>query len=234
MRAHPGSKGHPPELREQAAAMRREGRSRAGIARELDVGFATVARWFREDGVPAPRPEPGRRYVAQLDAVQERWDREQLEQDSFRDVVGPLSDRELMLLGTAIYWAEGAKSKPWARAHRLSFINSDRTMIDVFLAYLALVGVPRDQVTCRLHIHESADVAAAEDYWRSVVGTGVIWLRTTLKRHNVAPSRHNTGGGYRGCLSVCVRQSAKDYRRIAGTWDGIAGAIVAASRSPVV
>lgn len=214
--------------------MRREGRSRAGIARELDLGFSTVCRWLREDGVAAPRPASGRRYVARLDAVQERWDREQNEQDSFRDVVGALSDRELMLVGTAIYWAEGAKSKPWARVHRIAFINSDMTMIEVFLAYLALVGVLRDQLTCRLHIHESADVSVAEDYWREVVGTGVIWLKPTLKRHNVTPNRHNTGATYRGCLSIYVRQSAKEYRRIAGTWGGIAGAIVEGPRSPVV
>ena len=214
--------------------MRRKGRSRAGIARELDVGPSTVGRWFREDGVPPPRPGSGRRYVAQLDAVQERWDREQKEQDSFRDVVGVLSDRELMLLGTAIYWAEGAKSKPWARAHRIAFINSDRTMIEAFLAYLALVGVSRDQLTCRLHIHESADVSATEEYWRDVVGVGVTWLRTSLKGHNLAPKRHNTGVMYHGCLRIDVRQAATVYRRIAGTWDGIAGAIVEASRSPVV
>lgn len=135
MRAHPGSKGHPRDLRERAAVMRREGASRRTIARELDVGFSTVARWFIEDAVPATAVVTPHGWTeGHLEAVRERWAHQQAEQDAHRDAIGPLSEREVLLVGAALYWAEGTKSKPWRRRHRLAFMNSDPTIIVVFLA----------------------------------------------------------------------------------------------------
>lgn len=50
--------------------------------------------------------------------------------------------------------------------------------------------------------------------------------RPTLKRHNPVTVRKNTGDGYRGCLRVEVRRSARLYREIEG-W------VRAATSSPV-
>ncbi|MER7202257.1 hypothetical protein CG723_27340 [Streptomyces sp. CB01635] len=47
------------------------------------------------------------------------------------EAVGPLSDRELFLTGVALYWAEGAKSKPYRRSEVLQFINSDPEVVGV-------------------------------------------------------------------------------------------------------
>ncbi len=212
--------------------LRRVGVSRARIGRELDIGASTVARWFREDGVQAPQTGPGGQYDAQLDAVRERWARQQVEQDAHRDAVGPLTERELRLVGAAIYWAEGAKTKPWRRTHRLAFMNSDASMIRVFLAYLDLVGIQRHLINCRVQIHENADVAAATAYWRGIVGEDVQWQRATLKRHNPKSVRHNRGEAYCGCLYIDVRRSAVEYRRAAGTWEGIAAAVVGSDDPP--
>ena len=234
MRAHPGRRGHPPELRARAGQLRREGASRATIARTLDVGFGTVSRWFREDHVPAPAAVvPDGWSQAHLAAVRERWARQDDEQASHAEEVSDLSDRELLLLGTGLYWAEGAKAKPWRRTHRVVFMNSDPSVIAVFLAYLRVLGIPRDRITCSLAIHQSADVESSETYWREHVGAGVTWNRTSLKRHNPASVRYNRGPVYRGCLRIDVLRSAADYRRIAGTWEGVAAA-VGVERSPVV
>lgn len=75
--------------------------------------------------------------------------------------VGPLTPRELFLVGVALYWAEGSKSKPWRRLHRLQLINSDEGVIRLFLTWLARLGVDRQRLGFRLHIHETADVEAA-------------------------------------------------------------------------
>lgn len=65
----------------------------------------------------------------------------------------------------AIYWSEGAKSKPWLINDRVTFINSDPTMINVFLRWLELLGVERSRLSFRLSIHESADVPRSEQFW---------------------------------------------------------------------
>lgn len=231
-----GRRGYPRELREQAAALRRSGVGRADIARRLGVGFSTVARWFREDGVARP-PGAGRLEVwreSNRRTIEERWAHQQAEQDAHRDAVGPLTERELFLVGVALYWAEGTKSKPWRRDHAVKFVNSDPTVIRVFLAWVDLVGIPRSRLRCSILIHESADVAAAEAYWRDLVGPDVVFNATTLKRHRPTTVRKNVGPAYRGCLSIKMLQGATTYRLVAGSWEGIVAAVASLSRSPVV
>jgi hypothetical protein len=59
-----------------------------------------------------------------------------------------------------------------------------------------------------VNIHESADVARAEQFWADVVGTPVSEFRkTVLKRHTPRTNRKNVGDGYNGCLRVYVRTS---------------------------
>lgn len=224
------------EIQHEAARLRGEGIGRADIARRLGVSFSTICRWFRQDGVAVPVAYRGATRAQQA-AVAERWTRQQTEQDAHRDAVGPLSSRELLLVGATLYWAEGSKSKPWNRSHRVLFVNSDTGVITVFLAWLHLMGVARARLRCALMIHESANVTAAEQYWRDVVGHDVKFSRTTLKRHRPLTTRKNTAGQYRGCLAIRVLGSGDLYRQTAGTWEGVVQAVASTARhgqSPVV
>ncbi len=234
-----GRRGYPKEWRAKATELRQQGVSRANIARQLGVSFSTVARWFREDGVARPtgasRMEAWR--VSNRRTIDERWRIQQEEQDRHRDAVGELTDRELFLIGAAIYWAEGTKSKPWRRSHVVQFVNSDEGRVRLFLAWLALFGVSGRRLRCSVMIHESADVPAAEAYWRGVVGPEADFNKTTLKRHLPKTQRYNTGHTYRGCLVIKLLGGAALYRRVAGTWEGIVRAAVTSpvsDRSPVV
>ena len=68
-----------------------------------------------------------------------------------------------------------------------------------------------------MQIHESADVAAAEQFWLALTGaTPDQFRRASLKRHNPKTVRKNVGDGYHGCLSVALWQSADLYWRIEG------------------
>ncbi len=122
-----------------------------------------------------------------------------------------------------LYWAEGAKSKPYRPSEKVIFVNSDPRMIRVYLGWLSHLGVTPDRLAFHVMIHESADIAAAEHYWADLVGVSVDQLgKTTIKKHNPKTVRKNVGEDYRGCLTVRARQGAELYRRIEGWWDGIA------------
>ncbi len=145
--------------------------------------------------------------------------------------IGKLSDRELFLIGVGLYWAEGAKDKPYSRRELVLFVNSDPGMIAVFLAWLNLLEVEKDRLRFRVMIHESAEVTTAEQYWADMVGVdGSSFNKTTLKKHNPKTVRKNVGDAYRGCLVISVLQSADLYRRIEGWWTGIVASSTACLR----
>lgn len=214
-------------MRAAAREMRIEGRTYDEIVAALGVSKSSVSLWVRD--LPKPPTPPERLYRMR----EARWAPYRAERDrqrketkaAARAEVGPLSDRELLLLGVGLYWAEGAKSKPYKVRESIQFINSDPAMIRVFLGWLAMLHVSPERLAFRVMIHETADVEAAEAYWAALVGVDVEQLgKTTLKKHNPKNVRKNVGEDYRGCLVIRVRQSAELYRRIEGWWEGIATA----------
>ncbi|MFD4632047.1 hypothetical protein ACFVYR_26695 [Streptomyces sp. NPDC058284] len=213
-------------LRDRARALRRQGRTYNEIQAELGCSKSSVSLWVRDLPSPAPRctPEEQRaRMNAGLARLRATQDAErQTVKRSAAAAVGKLSDRELFLVGVGLYWSEGTKDKPYRRTEMLQFINSDPTMIRVYLRWLALLGVGADRLTFRVSIHESADVQAAERHWAEVAGVDVsAFNKPTLKRHNPRTTRKNTADAYHGCLVIYVKQSADLYRRVEGAWYGI-------------
>jgi len=140
--------------------------------------------------------------------------------------IGPLSDRDLFLAGVALYWAEGAKDKPYDRRENVLFVNSDPGVIKLYLAWLDLLGVEPERLRYRVMIHMTADVEGAKRYWADLVGVDVsVFQKTTIKKHNPATVRKNVGATYRGCLVIRVSQGADLYRRIEGWWTGMVSGI---------
>lgn len=223
-----------PQLKARARRLRRAGRTYDEIVAELGVAKSSVSLWVRD--LPRPRPSPERMHAmseARWAPYRARRDRERTRAlEAAKREIGTLTDRELFLIGVGLYWAEGAKSKPYRLSENVLFVNSDPGMIQVFLAWLTLLGVGPERRSFRVLIHESADVASAERYWAELVGCDVAdFGKTTLKKHNPKTVRKNVGAGYRGCLVVRVRQGADLYRRVEGSWYGIVEAGVRGEES---
>lgn len=211
-------------LREAARELRQRGLDYMRIAAELGVSKSSVSLWVRD----LPRPprlsyEECRR--RQAEGVRRYWNAERGAREAEREVVravaaariGALSDREVLIAGAIAYWCEGAKSKPYRRADRVVFVNSDPGLIAFFLRFLDVAGVARERLTYRVQIHETADAEAAQRFWLDVTGADPAqFRRPSLKRHNPRTARMNTGDGYRGCLRLEVRRSAGLYREIEG------------------
>nr|WP_180218293.1 hypothetical protein [Streptomyces albus] len=217
------------DLRARARELRRQGWTYDRIELELGVSRSSVSLWVRD------LPRPPRRTREEASAIARRgWERTLAlrEEERLRTKaaataeIGTLSDRELFLIGVGLYWAEGAKSKPYRRDETVAFVNSDPDMIRLYLAWLDLLGVERTRLRFTVMIHESADVHGAERYWADLVGAGPeSFYKTTIKKHNPRTVRKNVGENYRGCLAVRVLQGADLYRRIEGWWYGIVGAV---------
>jgi hypothetical protein len=215
------------DLRARARDLRLQGWTYDQIQVELGCSKSSISLWVRDLPKPEPRYTPeeqqalmreGLAVVRQAQATERR----NVKVGAAKDL-GSLTDRELFVLGVGLYWAEGAKSKPYARRETVNFVNSDPDMINTFLAWLDLLGVERKRLRFRVMIHENADITGAETYWADLVGVDRELLQpTTLKKHNPKTVRKNTGEDYRGCLVIRVQQGGDLYCRIEGWWKGIA------------
>ncbi|MFJ4921280.1 hypothetical protein [Streptomyces sp. NPDC088725] len=214
------------DLRDKARELRLKGLTYDQIQVELGCSKSSISLWVRD------LPKPVRRdsvEQAKL-ASRKRWEHELAVRDEARQEtkaaasreIGTMTDRELFIAGVALYWAEGTKDKPYDRRETVAFVNSDPGVIQVYLAWLDLLGVTPERLCYRVMIHASAEVEAAERYWADLVGVEVSALqKTTLKKHNPKTARKNVGEEYRGCLVIRVTQGADLYRRIEGWWYGI-------------
>ena len=216
------------DLREIARAMRRDGRSYREIRALVPVSKSTLSLWLKD--VPISDEQRALLRQLQVDGRERRATAlrarriatQQRIHSSAAAEIGPLSSRELHLLGVILYWAEGSKDKPWRRDEEVTITNSDEGLILLFLAWLSQLGVGRDRLSFRVAIHETADAEAAIAYWAAVVGVAPDrFLRTQVKRHKPKTNRKNRGEGYRGCLIIRVRRSTELYRQIVGWYRGI-------------
>ncbi|MGJ5827351.1 hypothetical protein [Streptomyces ossamyceticus] len=220
------------DLRAEARELRVRGWTYDQIQVELGCSKSSISLWVRD----LPKPER-RRSTDEASAIARRgWEARLQQREEERrqtkaaatHAVGELSDREVFLAGVALYWAEGAKDKPYSRRERLHFINSDPNVIGFFLRWLDTLGVERERLRFRVSIHESADVTEAEAFWAGLAGVAPsVFQKASLKKHNPRTRRRNTSQAYRGCLIIYVLGSADLYRRMEGAWYGIVGAGVA-------
>jgi transcriptional regulator with XRE-family HTH domain len=212
------------DLHAKARELREQGLDYEEIAEALGVSKSSVSLWVRD----MPRPErlsyeECRKRSAEGSRLY--WEAERPAREAQREAVraaaagaiGTLSKREVLIAGAIAYWCEGSKSKPHQLREQVVFINSDPGLIKFFLRFLLEAGIEPTQLRFRVHIHETADVSAAEHFWRDITAADPAqFQRTTLKTHNPRTIRKNVGADYHGCLIVKVRQSADLYRRIEG------------------
>lgn len=217
------------EVRRRARELREQGLDYEEIAEALGVAKSSVSVWVRDLPTPARlNYEECRKRSAE--GARRYWEAERPVREAHREAVcraagaeiGLLTARELLIAGAIAYWCEGSKNKPGRRTDRAVFINSDPALIRFFLRFLDAAGVPRTNLSYRVYIHETADVAAAQQYWLDATGAAPSQFRKpTLKRHNPRTTRTNVGESYHGCLRIDVCDSADLYRRIEGWTEAI-------------
>ncbi|MER5206713.1 hypothetical protein [Streptomyces sp. NPDC002825] len=218
------------DLRDRARELRLQGWTYDQIQVELGCSKSSISLWVRN----LPKPERKRTREEASEIARRGWEVTLRRRDEERQAVkraaaaeiGAMSERELFLLGVGLYWAEGTKDKPHARRERVTFVNSDPGMIQVFTAWLDLLGVEPERRRYYVMIHETADAGDAERHWGDLVGVDPSTFgKTTVKRHNPRTNRKNVSADYHGCLVIRILGGADLYRRIEGAWCGIVGAV---------
>lgn len=139
--------------------------------------------------------------------------------------IGLLNDKDLMLIGITLYWAEGSKQRAGNISKGVVFNNSDPKMIQVFLKWLKkCLNISDDRIVFEIYIHKSHKKTIEElvSYWSQITKFPEInFKKTYFKNNKVHTFRRNRGLDYSGVLRISVRKSTDLSRMITGWVMGI-------------
>jgi transposase-like protein len=222
------------DLRARAVELRGDGWSVNDIALEFGVAKSTAYQWVRhlplDNGSPRAKDQRERAWLLREAKCAERRDARAEAESALRRRAaawtGDMDLRELLLVGAALYWCEGAKNKPHRKQYELDFVNSDPRLVELFLRFVEATGTPRGDLRYRLSIHETAAAEVAGRWWAERLGIEFDgFQRPLIKRHKPLTNRVNTGSDYQGCLIVRVPRVRELYVWIEGVIDGLVGGV---------
>ena len=220
-----------PAERIRAIELRKLGLSYREIRAEVPVAKATLSLWLRQVGLArAQRQRLTERRLAAAHRGPEKLRVQRLERvaaihDAAREEARDrIQSRDILwAVGATLYWAEGAKAKPWRSGTEFQLSNTDPTVIVLVRNWLCrYCGVDDADILYVLYIHESADVESAKKHWMELLSISDTRLRTYFKRHNPSPGRHNVGRTYHGTMRLSVRKSTALVHRIESWIKGVA------------
>lgn len=217
--------------KEKAIKLRREGRTYSEILKEVSVAKSTLTEWFRSVKLTTPqfqRLTERKLAASKRGGIAKREQRivraNKIHNEALSDISN-LTQRELWLIGVALYWAEGSKEKDYQFGSGVKFGNSDSRMVRVFLKFLYKVcGAKKEDLIIEIYIHENSknNIDVVRKYWSEVTGFGLDKLnKVYYKKNKIKTNRKNTGDLYYGGIRVKVRSSSTLLRRIAGWTEAI-------------
>ncbi len=214
-----------PVERQKAIELRRAGLSYREIREQVPVAKATLSLWLRTVGLSKPQKQRlTEKKLAAGRRGAEKVHRERVERVARTLAEAEVEARErilsgdmLWLIGTVLYWGEGAKPKPWRAWAKVSVTNMDPGVIllvrEWLRSYCSVSGV---DLGYEIYVHERADVDQAVAYWSHQLGISRERMLIRLKRHNTSTKRKNVGVHYYGTMRITARRSTLLNHRIAG------------------
>lgn len=215
--------------KERAIKLRKRGFSYSEILGKVPVTKSTLSLWLRSVGLAKKQKQrlTEKRLAGALIGAQAKRNQrlvitKQIK-DEAKSKIGKISNRELWLIGTALYWAEGTKQKETNPSQKTRFSNSDPVMIKIFLRWLRKVcKIPLKDLYFEIYIHKNANIEGAKKYWSCVLKLPKEnFQKIRLKRHKIRTNRKNIGENYHGLLSITIKRSTNFNRKIAGWIEGI-------------
>lgn len=220
--------------KQRAISLREEGNTYSEILAKVPVAKSTLSEWLKSVQLATPQKQrlTEKRKNAALRGARARHQHRISEIHTFESnalaEIDNLSSRELWLIGTALYWAEGSKQHPHSPSTGVMFSNSDSRMIQIFLLWLKQIGVPTSAVHFELYVHEtrSSEVRSFKHWWSQQLNVSPeVFDKVYFKKGNPKTKRKNILDSYHGLIRVKVASSTTLNRKINGWIYGIVASL---------
>ncbi len=202
-----------------AKLLRRKGFSITEISKKLKVSKSTISLWCRDivltkyqrKNLARKMKEAG--YNGRIKGgLVNRQKRLNTIDDEFKRAeqdIGCLSERDLLVAGTALYWAEGAKT---STTSGFSFMNSDPKMILIMKRFLTdNIGVSNKDIVCTVQINKihQERIGRVLKYWASLLELPIEQFNTPYYVNVVPKKIYENHDSYYGVLRLKVKKSSK-------------------------
>lgn len=216
-------------LKLQARELRMQGVSVVEISKNLRISKSTASHWVRDITLTVDQLEKLRQSSLEgaargrvVGSLKQKFKRLKLIEEYNRlgiKTIDKLDRRDLLLVGLALYWAEGGKKN-----RRFEFCNSDPKMIRFLTLWLTkCLGVKREDFRCTVGINQKhmSREQEVKEFWSGIVCVPLSqFRRTSFKKVKNKKIYENFNEHY-GTLSLMVAKSANLFYKTMGLVDGL-------------
>lgn len=222
----------------KAYKLRIAGRSYNEISKLLKVPKSTLSGWFTDLELPreATKRLKDRVHAASLRGLIARnknqtilaETRSKEMHDEGKKLIKDISKRDLLIIGTALYWAEGYKRPVVIRgrartSHRVSLTNSDPNLICIFLQFLReTCRVPNEKITIWIRYFEHQNPIYLLDFWQKRCNIPYGNFRNALQTISISSQRKKSYNSLPFGVAQVSVNSTNLYHKIMGMISGVA------------
>ena len=216
--------------KEKAIILRKKGKSIKTIAKKLNISKSTVSLWCRDVELTSTQVSAlhknmvsgsyaGRMAGARMQ-YQRRLDKIDKANKKGKELIGILSERDVLIACTALYWGEGSK-----KTRQLSVNNSDPAMIKFIIrSFKEIWKVDEKDFTLRVGIniiHKKRD-EVVRGYWSAITGMPLSQFRKTTFINSKSQKKYSNFNTHYGTLTLRINKSSHIYYQIMGLIGGLA------------
>jgi len=215
-----------------ALMLRQGGESIKEIAKKLNIAKSTVSLWCRDIELT---PEQIRKlhekmvkggYEGRIKGARMQYEKrlKKIEEEKIEGIrkIGKLSERDLLIAATSLYWGEGSRKR-----REIGFSNSDPEMIKFIIRCFEEVwNIGKSNFILRVGINKihKDRIREIENYWEKITEIPKDQFRkpTLIKSRN--KKNYKNFPVYYGTLNVKIRKSSNLYYRLMGLIGGLISA----------
>ena len=209
------------ELKKKAKRLRVLGKSYGEIKNKIGVSKSTLSLWLKN--IHLNQAQRKRLYTKQVkilllgpNSQRERRIKkiERIIQDAKKEIPTPISYESRMLIGAALYWAEGSKTRMF------DFANSDPRLILFIVRWIEnIFKIPARELKIRLNIYPQQNENKVKKFWSDLTGIPL----SNFGKSYIKPvtSGYKKNNLYYGTAKVSIPKSTDTIHRIYG-WINVA------------
>ena len=186
----------------KAIALRKKGYSYSQIKEKLGISKGTLSNWLQnyplsDKRIRELRADNPRRIEKYINTMRKkREEKFSIAFDKVKKDIGNISDRELLIAGFFLYWAEGGKTTH----NNMTLTNTDPSMLKTYLNWLKLLGVSKDKLKIKLHLYKVMDENKEISFWSRELGIEKSkFHKTWVKNSNMSDLTYKNNFGHGTC-----------------------------------